>query len=45
MESYDIKDDIIDDSSLYESSIISGLDLDLKLNLDEEFKLILVISP
>jgi hypothetical protein len=45
MESYNIKDDIIDDSSLYESSIISGLDLDLELNLDEELKPILVIFP
>jgi hypothetical protein len=45
MESYDIKDDIIDDSFLYKSSIISGLDLDLESNPDEELKLIPVVFP
>jgi hypothetical protein len=45
MESYNMEDDIINDSSSYESSIVSGLDLDLELDPDEELKLVPVISP
>jgi hypothetical protein len=45
MESYNMEDDIINDFFSYKSSIISKLDLDLELNLDEELKLILVVSP
>jgi hypothetical protein len=45
MKSYDIKDDIINDFSLYKSFIVFKLNLDLKLNLNEELELILVVFP
>ena len=44
MKSYNIKDNIINDFSLYESFIVFKLNLDLKLNSDKEFKLIPIIS-
>ena len=45
MESYNIEDNIINDSSSCESFIVFKLDLDLKSDLDKELKLVPVISP
>ena len=45
MESYNIEDNITNNSSLYESSIISGSDLDLESDPDKESEPVPVISP
>ena len=44
MESYNIKDNITNNSSLYKSSIISGSDLDSESDPDKESELVPVIS-
>jgi len=44
MESYNIEDNITNNSSLYKSSIISGSDLDSELDPDKELELVSIIS-
>ena len=44
IESYNIEDNITNNSSLYKSSIISGSDFNLELDPDKESKLIPIIS-
>ena len=44
IESYNIEDNIINNFSLYKSSIISGSDLDSESNPDKESKSVSIIS-
>ena len=44
MESYNIEDNITNNSSLYKNSIISGLDLDSESDPDKEPEPVPVIS-
>ena len=44
MESYNLEEDITNNSSLYKSSTNSRLDLNLELDLDKEPKLVPIIS-